>query len=96
MKRRPSNLCFQLDQTFFGYKPEDRLKLHESLFELLWWGEGRWTFDDIYHMPLQMRKLWIAKTNEKIEKRYAAVTNTTNNSGTPRKKKTKPIVKSPL
>lgn len=64
---------FRLDQTFFGFKPVDRAKFHENLFELIWAGDGRWTFEDIYHMPIPMRKFWINKMNDK----YQAQTSTT-------------------
>ena len=63
---RPSNLHFQLDQTFFGFKPADRVILHENLFDLIWYGEGRWTFTDIYNMPIPMRRMWVNKLNEKL------------------------------
>ena len=78
VKRRLSILGFNLDQTFFGYKPSDRLQLHESLFELIWQGQGRWDFDDVYYMPLPMRRLWIKKLNEKLNP--SETTTTDNNS----------------
>ena len=55
---------FQLDQTFFGFSPEDRPKLHDTLFELVWAGEGRWDWDTIYHMPIFLRNFWIRKLNK--------------------------------
>lgn len=69
---------FQLDQTFFGFKPSDRAKFHENLFELIWAGAGRWTFTDIYHMPIPMRKFWISKINDK----QMASTETQSNAST--------------
>ena len=73
----PSSLGFNMDQTFFGFSAKDRTILHERLFELLWVGEGRWNFDDIYNLPLNIRKLWIAKfkkiqetKEEKLKQHY--------------------------
>lgn len=63
---------FQLDQTFFGFKPKDRSLFHENLFELIWHGNGRWTFNDIYHMPIPMRKFWAHKLTEKLSKNSGA------------------------
>lgn len=83
--RRPSNLDFQLDQTFFGFKPSDRKILHELLFDIVWQGAGRWSIDDIYNMPIPMRRLWVSKLNDKLT---PAATDTKN---TP-----PPIAKSPL
>jgi hypothetical protein len=65
--RRPSSLHFQLDQTFFGFKPADRVILHENLFDLIWHGAGRWTFADVYNMPIPMRRMWVKKLNEKLQ-----------------------------
>jgi hypothetical protein len=77
--RRSSVPGFRLDQTFFGYNSKDRIKLHEQLFELVWAGEGKWSFETIYHMPLPMRKFWIRKINEKIQQRNQ-ISSAANNS----------------
>lgn len=61
----PSNLGFNLDQTFFGFNPKQRVQFHEQLFDLLWYGEGRWSWDDIYNLPIHIRRLWITKINKK-------------------------------
>lgn len=63
---------FRLEQTFFGFKPEDRVQLHENIFNLIWHGEGRWHWDDIYHMPIFLRSFWTKKVNSIIESRMAA------------------------
>ena len=55
---------FQLEQTFFGFKPEHRVQLHESIFNLIWHGEGRWDWDTIYTMPIFLRKFYISKINK--------------------------------
>jgi 23S rRNA C2498 (ribose-2'-O)-methylase RlmM len=33
---------------------------------MIWAGEGRWSFETIYNMPLPMRKFWIQKINDLI------------------------------
>ena len=78
---------FQLDQTFFGYKPSHRIQFHENLFELIWAGEGRWTFEDIYYMPIPMRKFWINKMNDIYQSKSSNSNNTKN---------TTPIAKPPI
>jgi hypothetical protein len=88
----PSLQCFKLEQTFFGFKLEDRVQLHESLFNLVWFGQGRWTWSDLYSMPVYLRRFWINKVNQIIEE----------DKQRHEKKKAKasaskkPIVKSPL
>ena len=55
---------FNLTQTFFGFSAKDQVFFHNQLFDLLWAGEGRWSFDDIYTMPLRIRKLWVSRINK--------------------------------
>lgn len=87
----PSLQGFRLEQTFFGFKPEDRVQLHESLFNLVWYGAGRWDWNTLYNMPVYIRRFWISKINKmQDESAYAA-------EQLKSKKKSKPnIVKSPL
>lgn len=63
----PSHLNFSLDQTFFGFNPEDRKTLHSILFDLIWHGEGRWDWDTVYNMPVFLRKFWVQQINEKLQ-----------------------------
>lgn len=68
MKRgAPSKPGFVLEQTFFGFKPEDRVQLHENIFNLIWHGAGRWDWDTIYNMPVHIRRFWVKKINKLIE-----------------------------
>lgn len=89
----PSLLGFNITQNFFGYSAKHKTKLHEGLFELLWVGEGRWSFDDIYNLPLGIRKLWISKIKkiqndqaEHLEKLKSKNTNTATRPNIIRKK----------
>ena len=65
----PSKVPFQLTPTFFGFKPSDRVGLHDNIFNLIWWGEGRWDWDTIYSMPIFLRKFWGNKVNKIIQER---------------------------
>jgi hypothetical protein len=67
-----SKLAFALEQTFFGFKPEDRVRLHDSIFNLIWWGDGRWDWDTVYNMPIFLRDFWIKKVNKIIGEKQAA------------------------
>jgi len=60
----PSQLGFNLDQTFFGFKPEDQVQLHDTIYELIWAGDGRWDWDTIYNLPLHIRRYWVTKINK--------------------------------
>lgn len=74
-----------MDQNFFGFKPKDRIEFHDSIFNLLWYGEGRWDWDTIYNMPIQIRRRWIMHINKLITVKPTTNTNTT--SAGPFKKK---------
>jgi hypothetical protein len=74
---------FKLDQTFFGYKPQDRIALHENIFNLIWHGEGRWDWDTIYHMPIPIRAMWTKRVNDIIAMK---IKNNKPNTPTPSKK----------
>jgi hypothetical protein len=64
----PSTPCFNLAPTFFGFKPEHQVQLHDQLFELVWAGEGRWDWDTIYNLPIHLRKFWVTKINKSRSK----------------------------
>lgn len=82
-----SLLPFDLTPTFFGYKPEDSILLHDQLFDFIWASDGRFDWDTVYHMPIHIRNFWIRKLNHKL----AAAAN----SGKPTTNK-KSIAKSPF
>lgn len=65
----PSSLHFQLDQTFFGFNSSYRMQLHETIFNVIWFGEGRWDWETIYTMPVFLRNFWVKKINKIVEDR---------------------------
>jgi hypothetical protein len=87
----PSLQGFLLTPTFFGFKPEDRVTLHDSLFNLLWYGAGRWDWQTLYTMPVHIRRFWISKIN-KMQDEASAAREKQNQA----KSKKPTIVKSPL
>lgn len=89
----PSTPGFQLEQTFFGFSPEDRVKLHESLFDLIWYGQGRWDWETLYTMPVYLRRFWIKKINKITEDQRVALEKQRSKQQFKQKPK---IVKSPL
>jgi hypothetical protein len=88
----PSNQGFRLVQTFFGFKPEDRVQLHESLFNLIWIGDGRWDWQTLYTMPVHIRRFWINKLN-KMQDEKLAEAEKQKSKNMPKKSR---VVKSPL
>jgi hypothetical protein len=62
---------FKLKPTFFGFDAKDKIALHENIFNLIWFGEGRWDWNTIYNMPVHIRALWTRKVNQIIAMRDA-------------------------
>jgi hypothetical protein len=85
----PSPPGFQLDQNFFGFKPSDRAIFHENIFNMLWHGEGRWTWDDVYHLPIPIRRLWTKRINALVQPPDPAETPATKNKNVPRSPRVK-------
>ena len=82
-----SLLPFDLTPTFFGYKPEDSIELHNQLFDFIWMSDGRFDWNTVYHMPIFIRNFWIRKLNHKLAERASGGTTS------PKKKS---IAKSPI
>lgn len=62
----PSEVGFKSEQIFSGFDPKHRLQLHETIFDLIWYGAGRWSWDDLYSMPIFLRRYWVKRVNAKI------------------------------
>jgi hypothetical protein len=63
----PSKQCFQLTQTFFGFDASYRVQLQDTIFDMIWFGEGRWDWDTIYNMPVFLRNHWINRINDIVK-----------------------------
>jgi hypothetical protein len=68
----PSKVGFQSDLIFSGFNDKYRLELHESIFNIVWFGEGRWSWQDIYEMPIFLRRFWIKKMQGIVKERNDA------------------------
>lgn len=64
---------FQSDLIFSGFNSQYRVQLHDSIFEIVWFGEGRWSWQDIYEMPIFLRRFWIKKINGIVKDRQDAI-----------------------
>lgn len=91
----PSQPGFSLGQTFFGFKPEDRVILHDNLFNMIWHGEGRWDWDTLYTMPIFLRRRWMKHLNRILEER-TEYQNKVVESKKNKSKKTKQVATPPI
>lgn len=49
---------------FFGLKPIDRQRIHQECFDLIYHGNGGFTWDNVYNMPIWARRFYIGKIIE--------------------------------
>jgi len=49
---------------FFGLPQNYRKHLHSHIFDLIYHGNGGFTFSDVYNMPIWVRKFYISKIIE--------------------------------
>jgi hypothetical protein len=69
-----------LEPTFFGFSPADRATLHENLWDLLWWGEGRWDWNTLYNLHVPLRTFWFRKMNNILQMRQDAAEKASKNN----------------
>ena len=59
--------------TFFGLTPEYKLELHKSIFSLVTYGKGGWTWEAVYHqIPVYLRNFYINEMSKAIQKENEA------------------------
>jgi len=46
---------------FFGLNPNYRQHVHSHIFDLIYHGNGGFTFSDVYNLPVWARKFYIGK-----------------------------------
>ena len=49
---------------FFGLKPIDRQRIHQECFDLIYHGNGGFTWSDVYNMPIWARRFYTGKIVE--------------------------------
>ena len=45
--------------TFFGQPASNRPAIHEEIFSLTYYGNGGFTHQEVYNMPIPLRKFYI-------------------------------------
>jgi hypothetical protein len=57
---------------FFGLTPEYKLGLHEEIFSLCYYGKGGFTWEEVYNLPIYLRRFYIQQINKAIESKNKA------------------------
>lgn len=71
---------FNSNLIFSGFNKEYRLQLHESMFDMIWHGEGRWDWDTIYNMPIFLRRYWTKRINAILKSKTESIKKQSNAS----------------
>lgn len=57
---------------FFGLAPEYKLGLHEEIFSLCYYGKGGFTWEEVYSLPIHLRRYYIQQISKAIEAKNKA------------------------
>jgi hypothetical protein len=57
---------------FFGLTPEYKLGMHGEIFSLCYHGKGGFTWDEVYNLPIYLRRFYIQQINKAIESQNKA------------------------
>ena len=66
--------------TFFGLGSEYKLSLHKSIFELVTYGKGGWTWDVVYNLPIFLRSYYLKLLYDSYKKEREDTTPTSTSS----------------
>jgi hypothetical protein len=57
---------------FFGLGPDYKLGLHEEIFSLCYYGKGGFTWEEVYNLPIHIRRFYIQQISKAIETKNKA------------------------
>jgi len=57
---------------FFGLTIDYKLGLHEEIFSLCYYGKGGFTWNEVYELPIHLRRYYIQQISKAIEERNKA------------------------
>ena len=57
---------------FFGLGTEYKLGLHEEIFSLCYYGKGGFTWEEVYDLPIHLRRFYIQQISKAVEARNKA------------------------
>ena len=57
---------------FFGLGPEYKLGIHQEIFSLCYHGQGGFTWEEVYNLPIYLRRFYIQQINKVIQEKNKA------------------------
>lgn len=78
---------------FYGLtlKPEDRIRIHGEINDIIYYGGGGYTLDNVYELPIFLRYFHLKRIAEKKEKESEAMKGGEEVKATPKKISPKPF-----
>jgi len=53
--------------SFFGLQPEHKKNIHEEIFQLIYYHKGGFTFNEVYNLPIYLRKFYLKRLNKQYQ-----------------------------
>ena len=50
--------------SFFGLQPKHKKDIHEEIFQLIYYHKGGFTFNEVYNLPIYLRKVYLTRLNK--------------------------------
>jgi hypothetical protein len=61
-----------LDSTFFGLTQNYKIGVYQELFDLVYYGQGGFTYTDVSNMPIHIRRFFIKRIEQDLKKKQKA------------------------
>lgn len=75
-----------MGQRFFGLTSEHKVDLHKTLFALVYFSNGAFTFNEVYSMPIYLRNFYIKQLEETKKQETEELKKVAKGSGKPSKR----------
>ena len=57
-----------MTSTFFGLTPSYKLELHKTIFNMVTYGKGGWTWEQVYDLPIFLRMYYMKLLGDVLER----------------------------
>ena len=86
------NINFQLILTFFGLRPQYKITVLDTIWQLIKYTNGGLDFNTLYHMPVHMRNYFVSKLVKEIEELESKQNNLKSSSNNSKRKVSRPNI----
>lgn len=69
------------DWTFFGLTFDYNQRVYEQIFDIVFYGQGGFTYNDVYNMPVNLRAFYYTKLYDIVKQREEEAKANQNSSG---------------